>query len=135
MTLRVISISQHSRKNHWCDNACQEYTSRLAGYDGAKFAIEELVLKPAPGPPRQTDEQQKQQEGKALLDSIHPSDKLIILDERGKSISTMKLAEEIQKLSDDGTRRVNFCIGGASGHSDEVRSRADYLIKVSDLVL
>ncbi|GAB5369228.1 hypothetical protein AAMO2058_001387600 [Amorphochlora amoebiformis] len=104
-TLRVVSFSQHARKGHWCDTACDEYTSRLAGYDGARFGLEEVILRPAPGPPRQSDEKQCEQEGGALLGMIDSGEKLFVLDERGKSMTTMELAEEIRSLGDDGVRR------------------------------
>mmetsp|Transcript_15042 Transcript_15042/g.20927 ORF Transcript_15042/g.20927 Transcript_15042/m.20927 type:complete len:241 (+) Transcript_15042:93-815(+) len=134
-TLCVISISQHSKKNHWCDNACEEYTRRLSGYDGAKFGLEEVILKPAPGPPKNTEEQQKIQEGESLLARVEDGDYLFVLDERGKSISTLELAEEIRHLSNEGIRRIAFAIGGSAGHSDKVRKKANKLIKVSDMVL
>jgi len=134
-TLCVISISQHSKKNHWCDIACEEYTRRLAGYDGAKFGLEEVILKPAPGPPKNTEEQQKNQEGDSLLARVEDGDYLFVLDERGKSISTFELAQEIRNLSNEGIRRIDFAIGGSAGHSDKVRKKANRMIKVSDMVL
>eukprot|EP00466_Bigelowiella_natans_P012076 jgi/Bigna1/128634/aug1.7_g3342 len=123
-----------------CDIACEEYTRRLAGYDGAKFGLEEVILKPAPGPPKNTEEQQKNQEGDSLLARVEDGDYLFVLDERGKSISTFvnyhsELAQEIRNLSNEGIRRIDFAIGGSAGHSDKVRKKANRMIKVSDMVL
>ena len=117
---QVITISQTKEK--WCEDACKEYASRIKKFG---VGLDEVTLKPAVGPPRQTDEQQKEEEGKSLLSRVDISrDRLVLLDERGDLMTSHEFAEYIQRCADDGDRSLTFAIGGASGHSEHVRNTA-----------
>ena len=49
----------------------------------------------------------------------------IVLDERGKALSSMQLASQLGRWRDGGKREARFLIGAADGHEDEQRSAAD----------
>ncbi len=61
-----------------------------------------------------------------------PSDvaqmKLILLDEKGKSISSMDFAKTLESWRDNGTHEARFMIGAADGFGDEERDQADMLL-------
>ena len=52
---------------------------------------------------------------------------VVILDERGENITSVELAEKINKCD----RKIVLVIGGAFGFTDDVRKRADYLLALS----
>jgi 23S rRNA (pseudouridine1915-N3)-methyltransferase len=52
----------------------------------------------------------------------------IVLDERGKAISSADLAKKLETWRDGGKREVRFLIGAADGHEDEQRQSADFLL-------
>ena len=52
----------------------------------------------------------------------------VVLDERGKSLSSMELAKKLEGWRDTGRRETRFLIGAADGHEDDMRSRADLLL-------
>ena len=52
----------------------------------------------------------------------------ILLDERGKTLSSTELAQKLEEWRDRGTREVRFSIGGADGHGDSARNSADMLL-------
>ena len=52
----------------------------------------------------------------------------ILLDERGKALSSMALARKLEGWRDGGKREARFTIGGADGHSEADRGRADLLL-------
>jgi len=54
--------------------------------------------------------------------------KTILLDERGKNLSSIELAALIEKWRDIGTREMRFIIGPADGHGDDVIEQADLLL-------
>ncbi len=54
--------------------------------------------------------------------------KTVLLDERGKDISSEKLAETLERWRDDGMRECRFVLGAADGHSQEERQEADLLL-------
>ena len=52
----------------------------------------------------------------------------IVLDERGKPLSSMELSKALERWRDDGKREVRFLIGAADGHDDSRRDCADLLL-------
>ena len=52
----------------------------------------------------------------------------IVLDERGKPLSSMELARKLEGWRDTGRREARFLIGAADGHEEELRDKADLLL-------
>lgn len=52
----------------------------------------------------------------------------ILLDERGKALSSIELARRLDEWRDGGKREARFTIGAADGHSGEERAAADLLL-------
>ena len=52
----------------------------------------------------------------------------VVLDERGKAISSTDLAKKLEVWRDGGKREVRFLIGAADGHEEEQRRNADFLL-------
>jgi 23S rRNA (pseudouridine1915-N3)-methyltransferase len=73
-------------------------------------------------------------EGQMLLDFLKKDDYLVLLDERGKQISSEGLAEFIQARANEGQKKVIFLIGGAYGVSKEITQRANFTWSLSKLV-
>jgi 23S rRNA (pseudouridine1915-N3)-methyltransferase len=67
----------------------------------------------------------KRDEGKRLLAALPTQCKLVVLDENGVNLSSVKWAEQISNWRDDGIRDAVFAIGGADGHSEDVLAAAD----------
>ena len=52
----------------------------------------------------------------------------VMLDERGKALSSTELAKRLDAWRDGGKREVRFVIGAADGHDNEARASADLLL-------
>lgn len=52
----------------------------------------------------------------------------VLLDERGKQLSSEELAELLGRWRDEGVREARFVIGAADGHAQEERADADLLL-------
>ncbi|MBK7434522.1 MAG: 23S rRNA (pseudouridine(1915)-N(3))-methyltransferase RlmH [Chitinophagaceae bacterium] len=76
----------------------------------------------------------KKKEGEMILGFLQAEDYLVLLDERGKQLSSEELAKFLQQRANESIRRVVFLIGGAYGVSDEVKKRAHYQWSLSKLV-
>ena len=59
-----------------------------------------------------------------------PASVTILLDEKGKALSSMELAKALEQWRDRGTREARFVIGAADGHRDEERGQADLLLSL-----
>ncbi|MBR1544195.1 MAG: 23S rRNA (pseudouridine(1915)-N(3))-methyltransferase RlmH [Muribaculaceae bacterium] len=80
-----------------------------------------------------TESQQKQNEGKNILATVESSDYVVLLDERGKEMTSVDFSKYIQKRMLSGVKRVVFVVGGPYGFSDEVYARADDKISLSKM--
>ena len=52
----------------------------------------------------------------------------VVLDERGKAMSSIELAKKLEGWRDTGRREARFLIGAADGHADDMRAKADLLL-------
>ena len=79
-------------------------------------------------------ETQKKEEGETILKNIRDEDFVILLDERGNTISSNVFAELLQKHLSRSTKHIVFVIGGAFGVSDEVWKRANLSLALGKMV-
>ncbi len=61
--------------------------------------------------------------------------RLVLLDERGEHRDSLGFAALLEEGVRAGAQPLLFAIGGPYGHDDDVRARADRLVRLSDLVL
>ena len=54
--------------------------------------------------------------------------KTVLLDERGKNLTSEELASIMGCWRDDGIREARFVLGAADGHSKQERAEADLLL-------
>jgi 23S rRNA (pseudouridine1915-N3)-methyltransferase len=114
------------------DGACAIYTERIARYT----SFSELQLKPNPkGAAANDAAAQRAAEGERLLRHVADRDRLVLLDERGRDLSSEGLAELVAAAGDEGVSSLIFAIGGPFGHSDAVKARADITLRLSAMVL
>jgi len=52
----------------------------------------------------------------------------VVLDEKGKALSSTELAKALETWRDAGKREARFLIGAADGHEEEARRSADLLL-------
>ena len=76
----------------------------------------------------------KKREGEAILNNLQKEDYLVLLDERGKLLTSEGLATFIQQRANDSVKKIVFLIGGAFGVSDDVVKRANFKWALSPLV-
>lgn len=71
-------------------------------------------------------------EAKRLLDKIEKDEYVILVDLHGESIDSIGLANKLDKLFITNSK-ITFVIGGSLGFGENIRQRANYRIKLSDL--
>jgi 23S rRNA (pseudouridine1915-N3)-methyltransferase len=104
------------------------YEKRLKHYN----AFEINVLQDIKNPPL-SYEALKVKEGELILNKIHRDDFLILMDEKGKQMSSMEFAHFIEKKQMDNTKKLIFQIGGAYGFSEAVYARANMQMSFSKM--
>lgn len=73
-------------------------------------------------------------EAELLLAAMPENAALVAMDERGRTLSSPQLADRIGRFRDDGRRALCFAIGGADGHGEALRARADMMLSFGPMV-
>jgi 23S rRNA (pseudouridine1915-N3)-methyltransferase len=76
----------------------------------------------------------KAKEAAAILNALTKEDYLIVLDERGQSLTSEKLAKLLQARANESVKNLIFLIGGAYGVDEAVLQRAKFKWSLSSLV-
>ena len=113
----------------WVEDGCKEYLKRMP----REVAVEIVEIKPDKRASGKNAEQVQEAESKRILEAAG-RDYLIALDEHGQEVTTLQLADRMQKWLGDG-RDVALVIGGADGLHQDVKARADWLWSLSKLTL
>lgn len=105
------------------------YCSRLKHY--VKF--DAVVIPDIKNSKNLNEPQQKELEGQEILKRLSPSDRLILLDEGGKTYSSEGFSRMLQKQMNSGLKNLVFVIGGPYGFSDSVYKRAQEKLSLSSM--
>ncbi len=116
------------KKGIWRD-AAELYWKRLSGL----YASDSVCVKD--GPSHLTPGPRKEAEAKAILAKTTPRDRVIVLDERGKSRTSTQLARDLNGWLEDPAKQPCFILGGAYGLADQIRDRADDLLAFGPMTL
>ena len=79
-----------------------------------------------------SEAQQKTAEGELILKQVQPSDTVVLLDEHGKEMKSIELAQWLEQKRNTA-RRLVFVIGGPYGFSQAVYARANEMLSMSKL--
>ncbi len=75
----------------------------------------------------------KEKESALILENISQSAFLIVLDENGANLKSREFAKLIEHQKDIGTKEIIFAIGGAEGHGEALKNRANQIISFGKL--
>ncbi|AWA30359.1 23S rRNA (pseudouridine(1915)-N(3))-methyltransferase RlmH [Flavobacterium magnum] len=127
MNIRLLAIGKTD--NSHLQSLIEEYMKRLSFY--IRFELE--VIPDVKNARNLSEALQKEKEGEQILSKIQPTDQLILLDENGKSFSSVAFSGELQKKMNSGVKTLVFVIGGPYGFSDAVYAKASGKISLSQM--
>ncbi len=84
---------------------------------------------------KEKDNSVQEDEAKFLQSNIPHNAKIIVLDERGENIKSLELARRVESWQNNGCSELCFLIGGADGHLQSTRDKADLLLSFGKLTL
>jgi 23S rRNA (pseudouridine1915-N3)-methyltransferase len=125
--LRVLAVGD--RQPSWVDDAVKSYAGRLP--PAWRFTVD--TLPPAKRSKSDRSMRAREEEGAAILRQVD-DEFVVLLDERGRPLSSLELAERVEHWQHDG-RNLCFVIGGPDGVAGTVRDRADFSWSLSRLTL
>ena len=84
---------------------------------------------------KEKDNATQDEEATFLQANIPHNAKVIVLDERGENMKSTELAAKIASWQLNGTSEICFLIGGADGHLQSTRDKADLILSFGKLTL
>jgi 23S rRNA (pseudouridine1915-N3)-methyltransferase len=108
----------------------EDFTKRISNY----FKVEWNIIPAPKNAGLMSEGELKKKEAEIVFNALAKDDYLVILDERGKMISSEGLAAFIQSRANESTKRLIFFIGGAYGTDETLLQRANFKWSLSPLV-
>ena len=75
----------------------------------------------------------KEKEGRLILDSLKNSNYVILLDDKGITLSSIEFSAFINQKMVSSTKELVFVVGGAFGFSESVYKRANTRLSLSKM--
>ena len=127
MNIKLIAIGKTDNKS--LQTLIDDYTKRLSFY--IKFDLE--IIPDIKNVKNLSEPQQKEKEGDLILSKLTPTDQLILLDENGKTFSSIGFSDYLQKKMNSGVKTLVFVIGGPYGFSEEVYKKSQGKVSLSEM--
>jgi 23S rRNA (pseudouridine1915-N3)-methyltransferase len=103
---------------------CARYMARATAA-GRQVGLTEIAMREAPESraPRASD--RCVAEGASIRSWLSPGVRLVVLDERGRNLSSVGFADDIRQARDRGTTAYALAVGGPDGLDPSLRDEAD----------
>lgn len=130
MKIRIVAVGKLKEK--YLREGVAEYEKRLAPFASVEL-LETREEYMAENPSEAQRQETLAKEGERLLRLVPERSFLIVLDVKGKLLSSEALAKELASRALQGQSDLTFLIGGTFGLSPAVRDRADLRISFSPM--
>ena len=127
MKIKVLVLGKTDAKA--LKELIQKYESRLRYY--IPFSME--IIPDLKHTKNLSISLQKEKEGQLILNKINTSDRLFLLDEKGKDYDSIEFSMFLQKQMNSGLKQMVLAIGGPYGFSEAVHKSAHGKISFSKM--
>lgn len=127
MKLGILAVGH--KLPEWVAKGCAEYIKRMP----RELPLSVVEIKPEPRGSK-TREQLLSAERSRLQMALQGYSRIVVLDERGVDLTTLKLAQRLEDWMREGGDTA-FIIGGADGIDEDLKQRANDTIRLSSLTL
>jgi 23S rRNA (pseudouridine1915-N3)-methyltransferase len=127
MKIQLICVGK--TREEAIERAIQKYAARIPYY----LPFELLVVPDIKTTKAMAEDKQKELEGEKILASTERNDFVVLLDERGRELTSREFATFIDKKAVTLPRNLVFVIGGPYGFSKSVYDRADSKLSLSKM--
>jgi 23S rRNA (pseudouridine1915-N3)-methyltransferase len=125
MNITLLMIGNTSEP--FVNEGYAHFTKRLKHY----IKVKEIIISDIKDRKNLNPDQIKEKEALLLLEKMNSVNFTVLLDEKGKELSSSEFAGFIQKTMNAGNRELLFVIGGAYGVSESIKQKADFVMSLS----
>jgi 23S rRNA (pseudouridine1915-N3)-methyltransferase len=127
--MKIAFLLTGKSKKGFIEEGIKMYAERIMHY--VPFKIIELPESKLSG--KLGESTIKEKEGDQILKSLSASDTVVLLDERGKMMSSVEMADYIREKSVGSVKNLVFVAGGAYGFNRKVYDRSNGIISLSKM--
>ncbi|MCB9227139.1 MAG: 23S rRNA (pseudouridine(1915)-N(3))-methyltransferase RlmH [Chitinophagales bacterium] len=127
MKVKLLVIGKTTQS--YVDEGCSIFFNRLQHYTNFEFQ----VIQDKKNINKLQIEQRKQEEGTQILKVLLPTDFVVLLDEKGRSFTSVKFAKWIEQQQLNAVSQIVFVVGGAYGFAPEIYERANMKMQLSSM--
>jgi 23S rRNA (pseudouridine1915-N3)-methyltransferase len=120
-SMKILIISPGKNHDAYVVSGIEEFTTRISRYAPVEWKLISVG-------------KDVKEEAGHILKAVGEKDFVVLLDERGKELSSVELSQFMEKRFTESTQRIVFVIGGAYGVDEVVKSRANFTWSLSKLV-
>lgn len=128
--MKILCISVGKAHDAYIKSGIEDFTKRIQKY----FAVDWLLIAPPKNAASLNERDLKKAEAVLIENSLQKDDLFVLLDEKGKLLSSIELAAYIQQKANESCKRIVFVIGGAFGVDDSIYKKAHFVWSLSPLV-
>lgn len=127
MKIKIIALGKI--KENFLKEGVNEFLKRLTPYTNVEiFEITPIEIKDENLTKKVLD-----QESEKILSRIKPTDYVITMEIKGKSLSSEEFAQKITQITNEGYSELVFVIGSSCGLSHLVSQRANFKLSLSNM--
>lgn len=129
MKLRFVWAGSHADGE--MSEAAERYLKRIKHF----FPVEVKEVRPERRRQTGDDASIMRAQSASLLEAIPERGHVVVLDERGQTIDSLRFAKWLERLTIDSPYGITFVLGGDVGLDETVRKRADKVLSLSPMTL
>lgn len=127
MTITFIQIDK--TQDSYLNEGMAIYLKRLKNY----CSLDVITINVPKNVRLKTEKEQKTEEAKLILNELKAGDNLVLLDEKGKQMSSQEFAQFMNQKQNSGIKRLVFLIGGPFGFDQKIYERANFKLGLSQM--
>jgi 23S rRNA (pseudouridine1915-N3)-methyltransferase len=128
MKIELVSVGKSHDKH--LQTAIEDFTNRIKKY----YSVEWKIIATPKNAASLSEIDLKKAEAESILQKLSDDDFLVLLDEKGKNISSIDLSNLLQQCANKSCKKIVFLIGGAFGVDEKINVRANFIWSLSKLV-
>ena len=129
--MKILLIAVGKTDNKLISQLIDEYIKRINFY----IPIELKTLPDVKKSKNLSEKEQKTLEGNSIKKCLQPSDYIVLLDDKGKQLTSKDFAKYIENKMTSVSKRLVFLIGGPYGFSEEIVAISNEKLSLSKMTL
>jgi len=127
--MKITLIAVGKTEDKYLIEGIEKYLNRLKHY--INFSIS--IIPELKNTKHLSEAQQKTKEAELFHKQLTASDIVVLLDEKGKKVSSVGFSEFLNRQMIGSVQNLVFLIGGPYGFDETVYKRSNYSISLSDM--